>query len=352
MSEPIGVLARALREQAGWCGRLGSPLYETLLVRIAEDVECSGICREVLEPHAADPPRMKLPLRLLSAVHRLVLTGELPGLAHYYPSAGGTGDGEGAWTAFRDAVEQHRDRLRTSLPATVQTAEVKRCCALLPGFLEVSRRTRLPLRLLEVGSCAGLNLRWDCYRYETRQGAWGPPDAPLVFRDAYASEPPRFDAEARVSERCGCDLNPLDPTSDEGRLALQSFLWPDQLDRFERLAGAIEVARRVPASLDRSDAVSWLERQLAAPRKGVATVVFHSIVLLYFTPEARARFIQILQQAGERATEDAPVAWLSMEPAEDKNATDAIHLRLWPGGKRRQIAEAGFHAGPVSILRH
>jgi hypothetical protein len=37
---------------------------------------------------------------------------------------------------------------------------------LIGGFLRVAAMTRRPLRLLEVGSSAGLNLRWDHYRYE------------------------------------------------------------------------------------------------------------------------------------------------------------------------------------------
>jgi len=340
-----------MREQSAWCGRLGSPFYRDLLQRIAADVESSGISWSVLESRAGDPRRMKLPLRFLSAVHRLVLAGELPGLAAHYPSAGGTGDPEAAWIALRDALERLGNRICADLPHTVQTTEVQRCCALLPGFLEVARRARLPLRLIEVGSCAGLNLRWDCYRYETNRGSWGPPGSPLVFRDRFDGEPPRLEGEVRVSERSGCDLNPVDPASAEGRLTLQSFLWPDQPDRFERLGQAIEVARRVPARVDRSDAVEWLARQLSAPRPGVATVVFHSIVLVYFGPEARSRFVEILTDAGARATADAPLAWLSMEPAENQDATDAVDLTLWPGGVARRIATAGFHAGKVSILR-
>ena len=45
--------------------------------------------------------------------------------------------------------------------------------ALLGGFLEVAHRTKLPLRILEVGASAGLNLNWDRYRYESTDGAWG-----------------------------------------------------------------------------------------------------------------------------------------------------------------------------------
>lgn len=348
MTEGPRDVAAALREQASWCERQGSPFYHFLLLRLAENVESYGICWKMLEPRAADPHRMKLPLRFLAAVHRLVLEGKLPSLARHFPSAGGMGDAAATWPALLAALDQHGPEILARLPETVQTNEVKRSSALLPGFLEVARRTQLPLRLLELGSSAGLNLRWDHYRYEANDSAWGPPDSPMVFRDMFTTDPPQFHvAAASVAERRGCDLKPIDPLSDEGHLTLQSFLWPDQLDRFERLDRAIEVARRVPATVNRADAVTWLAAQLSRPHPGVATVVFHSIVLLYLSPDAQTRVTETLHCAGEQATSEAPLAWLSMEP--DGEGQDNVHLTMWPGGTRRAIANAGYHGGAVVL---
>ena len=336
-------LAAAIREQRVWCERLGSPLYHALLLHIAEDIEASGVCWKVMEPHAGDAGRSLLPLRFLGAVHRWVLEGRLPRLARYYPSAGGTADPEAAWTAFVEALEQHGEALSASMPQTVQTNEVTRCCALAPGFLEIARHTGLPLRLLEIGASAGLHLRWDRYRYETADGAWGPAESSVVFRDAFTGGPP-LDTTACVVERSGCDLNPVDVMTDDGRLTLLSFVWPDQADRFGNLSNAIQLARTVPASLERADAVEWLGPKLAGSHAGVATVVFHSITMLYLSTEARERVSQILTEAGERATTEAPLAWLSMEPG--KEQTD-VHLTLWPGGERKLIATAGYHGRNV-----
>ena len=340
-------LADAMREQAGWCGRLGSPLYQSLLLHIARNVEDAGICWRILESRTADPHRMKLPLRFLAAVHRLVLEGRTPALERLYPSTGGTGDADAVWPAFLRVLEHHGADIRARLPEPVQYSEVRRCCALLPGFLEVSRQTALPLRLLELGSSAGFNLRWDRYRYETNGTAWGPPDSPIIFRNPYSGDSPQFDLTVTVTERHGCDLNPIDPLSDDGRLTRQSFLWPDQLDRFDRLERAIAVARSTAASVDRAEAVSWLAAQLAHPHPGVATVVFHSIVLIYFSPQDHARVTDIIADAGKKATSNAPLAWLSMEP--DGEGQDNVHLTLWPGGIRQPIASAGYQAGQVAL---
>jgi hypothetical protein len=89
----------------------------------------------------------------------MTLEGRLPEAARYYPSLGGRTDVEALWPHFLEAVPQ------AVLPVCVQTNEIGRSCALLPGFLEVARHTGLPLRLLEIGASAGLNLRWDYFPF-------------------------------------------------------------------------------------------------------------------------------------------------------------------------------------------
>jgi hypothetical protein len=113
------------------------------------------------------------------------------------------------------------------------------------------------------------------------------------------------------------------------------------------MAEAIEIARRVPATVDRSDAVPWLQTHLADPRPGVATVVFHSVVMPYLTEDGRQDVRHTIEGAGLRATPDAPVAWLSMEPGADQAE---VHLTTWPGGECRLIAIASFHGRDVQIL--
>src|SRR5947199_10373142 len=82
-------IARRLRRQAHACSRLGSPLYAQLLEATAHDVEAGGIAWQVLHGHEADPPDSVPALRLMGAVHRLVLAGQAPELARDYPSVGG-----------------------------------------------------------------------------------------------------------------------------------------------------------------------------------------------------------------------------------------------------------------------
>src|SRR5207249_2076787 len=124
-------LAERLREQAAWTARLGSPLYTTLLEQAAADVEAGGPAWAVLSGHEADARASALALRCRGPGPRLVLGGGAPALARHYPSAGGEARLEGAWAAFRDTLEQHRDTLRTLVTSPVQTNEVGRSAALL-----------------------------------------------------------------------------------------------------------------------------------------------------------------------------------------------------------------------------
>ena len=81
---------------------------------------------------------------------------------------------------------------------------------------------------------------------------------------------------------------------------------------------------------------------MAAATPGVATVVAHTIVWQYFSKETAARAKAALMEAGERATPEAPLAWLSLE----QYATDQLpELRLvtWPGERRELLAHAHPH---------
>lgn len=347
MSAPNEIVVRRLLQQAEWCEKLGSRLYSTLLRHVAEDVRAAGMCYRVLHDHHDDPPNSALALRFLGAVHRLVLEGKAPQLAACYPSAGGVSNCDDLWSRFHSVVQQHAAVLRELVHRPVQTNEVGRCAALLGGFLEVARCTGLPLRLLEVGAAGGLILRWDQYRYEAEYEGWGDPNSPVQISGAYGEVHPCFDLAPKIIERRGCDSLPIDPGTEEGKLTLQSYVWPDQVERFRQLSAAIDVARVVPAHIEKANAADWIEPTLAHNVFGVATVVYHSIVWQYLPNAERARFKDIIAAAGQAATHDKPLAWLRFEPAGE---VAEVRLQLWPGSKDRLLARSGFHGKQVFWL--
>ena len=336
-----------LRDQASYCAAMGSPLYAQLLERAADDAAAGGPVFALVEPF--DAPNLRadaLALRLMAAVHRLVLTGDAPRLAAHYPTAGGRAGLHGAWDAFLELVVGARARLQPIVAMPCQTNEVGRCAALAFGFLELAARYRLPLRLLEVGSSAGLNLRMDHFHYGGGGVSFGPAESPVDLSGLWVEAPPRLPPQLDVVERRGCDLRPIDIAAPEGRLQLESSLWADQVARLARLRGAFELAARIPATVERASVAEWLPRMLAEPRRGVTTVVFHSIVYEYFPEPVRQAFHQALDGAGARSTSDAPLAWLRFEatPATRGYATT---LTMWPGAEERVVASAGAHGTHV-----
>jgi hypothetical protein len=332
-----------LRFQSAACRNVGSPLYEGILARAAVDFESRGPTWRLLAGRSGDPGGSALALRLMGAVHRLVLEGAAPELERRYRERGS--DAEATWTAFRSVLEEHRERLGALIERPVQTNEVGRCAALLPGFLGVAARTGLPLRLLEVGASAGLNLRWGAYRYEAEDFAWGPPGSPLriEFELAGGGIPT---ADVEFAEIAGCDAAPVDPTSEEGRLTLLSYVWPDQAIRVERLRAALALAAAQPAQVERGTAVEWTAGRLAEPVSGTATILYHSVVMQYLAEDERDAFLAVVSDAGARASAEAPLAWLRMEPDGERAA---IRVTTWPGGEERLLARAGYHGSPVEI---
>lgn len=265
-----------------------------LLTGAADDWDAGGITHDVLTPYAGDAPGSALPLRFAAALHRLVLTGRAPELAEHYPTVGGTGPPEQAWSPARRVLERHTVQVRELTGLPCQTNEVGRAVPLLVGLAEVARRTGAELRLWEIGASAGLNLLLDRFRFGR---TWGLPDSPCRLPDPGVA---LATAELRIGERAGCDPAPLDPGLQEARLRLSSSVWGDQPDRLERLRGALTVAGSGRVPVERAGAADWLTRRLAAtpaPDASV-TVVWHSIVGSYVDPDEWRQVERITARPG------------------------------------------------------
>jgi hypothetical protein len=343
MAPLVVPLDEHLRRQSFECSVLGSTLYARLFDAMLADLTAGGVCAAILEPRAGDPVNTALPLRFVGSVHRQVLEGRAPALAAHYPSVGGS-PGPSLVPDFLATVAQLRPEIEEGINLGVQTNEVGRSAVLVGGYVEVARRSGLPLRVLEVGASAGLNLRWDRFWYDTGATTFGDPDSGVRFVGWWEGEPVDLSTGAEVASREGCDRNPIDATSEDGRNTLRSYVWPDQVERFGRLDAALDIAARVPASVVAADVGDWLEDRLASPAPGLATVVVHSIVWQYVSRESRDRMRAALRRAGEQATASSPVVWLRFEPAGELGD---LRLTWWPGGEEEVLAHGGYHGRPV-----
>jgi hypothetical protein len=345
----IGDLFRARAAELERAGR--SRLYVELMRGAAEDVDAGGIVARLL--HGGEATAASVPeLRLLAALHHLVLRGEAPELSRDYPSTGGDAAPGGAWTVARRTLVEHEAAIGELIHRTVQTNEPGRCVALYGGLLWLAERHRLPIRLLEIGASAGLNLNVDRFAYVVGGTPLGDPASPLRFEEPWdgspVADPAGAAARLEIAERAGCDTAPIDPSSQEGRLTLLSYIWPDEPERLQRIAQAAQVAAAHPAPVERRSAAAWLAAALDQPRPEMLTVLWQSAVDQYLDRDERAAVASVFASAAA-----APLAWLTLEPPADPGATDGFELRCRErpevngSGTARLIAQAGYHGPPV-----
>jgi hypothetical protein len=326
-------------------------LYGHLMRAMADDWDAGGPVRQICAGWEDAPAGWVIQLRLLAGLFRIVLTGRAPELEAYYPCLGGYSDPALAWPAARVVLAEHTDELREALEIAPQTNEVGRANALLVGIFRTVRHTgRSRIRLLEPGSSAGLNLLVDRFRFVNQGWDFGPADAPVVLAGGVVG---RVDpAPFTIIERRGCDLSPIDVTSEQGRLRLRSFVWPFDVDRHERLSGALRLAGEEPPRVDRDSAASWLEVRLAEPvDDDVVTVVWQSITRQYWPRDEVERVDGILRQAAERIS----LAHVSMEYPDLTDAPTAVLSVSWmddaaEGSLRlERVGTVGDHGFPTII---
>jgi hypothetical protein len=313
-------------------------MYADLLRRLVDSYEIGGVASVVLAGYEDPPPGSVIGLRLMGAVHGLVLAGELPELAAFYPSVGGEWDSVLGWEAFEQVLQSRTAEVRALLTQPPQTNEVRRSAALYGGLLQLAQDVSLPVRLFEIGASAGLNLRADHFRYVADGESYGAADSPVVIEDAWSGR--KLEPVAlRIAERVGSDIAPVNPLTAEGVRTLTSYIWADMSERLARLRAAVEVAQRIPADVRREDAVSFVRGLELSP--GHVTVLWHSIMWQYLTDEDRAAVDARVAELGERADESAPLARLRFEPS--ATGDFLVELETWPGGVRRVLGQIEDH---------
>ncbi|HZZ89571.1 MAG TPA: DUF2332 family protein, partial [Caulobacteraceae bacterium] len=124
-------------------------------------------------------------------------------------------------------------------------------------------------------------------------------------------------------------------------------LWPDQTERIARFDTAVEMALAAGVTVERADAADWTQAR-AAPRPGVATVIYHSIFWQYLPAGAQASLRAAIETHGAAASDAGPLAWLRMEPPDQAAMPIELHLTLWPGGEQRRLAVVHAHGAEVN----
>jgi hypothetical protein len=255
-----------------------------------------------------------------------------------------------------DFLGRRADDVRPLLDQAPQTNEVGRSAALLGGLLRSLAAHRLPdrplpIRLFEIGASGGLNLYADRFRYVAEGDAgWGDPESPVRLAAAWEGASLPLDEDVVVVERGGCDVSPVDVTTEDGRLTLASYVWPDMSARWARLSGAIELARQHPVHVERAGAAAYVEG--LELREEHLTVLWHSVMWQYVPREEQERVTARLEVLGEQATDRSPLVHLFAEPTrrtpEDRHRFWVV-AETWPGaGDRAFLGQMAPHGIPVT----
>lgn len=331
----------AFHTQAGFCLASHSPLTAAVCTALGNTLDRETRTGAAILDWAGEPMADALPMRITGALNALARSGDDPGFSALYAAR------EGDFTdEIRRVMRTWDARLLPWLDGPPQTNEVARSAMLYPGIMAVAARFGPDIELLELGSSAGLNLNLDRFGYDLCGVNAGDPRSPLQLKPDWEGPAPAF-SPVNVVARCGIDQNPLDASRPEVAERLLAYVWPDQDKRIARIEAAIALARQYPPPVERGDAAEWLEARLRLPQaERVTRIVFHSIVLQYLSSEGRQRVGAAMARAGAQASEQRPLAWVSME---FHAQTPLAELRVthWPEGTTQTLADCHPHGASI-----
>lgn len=334
-------LEDAFLDQARSNRSLGSPFTAKVLTLVSRRLQPGNPVVDRMLHWRGDISNRgaSLPLRLLGGLHALVLTGQCPELAACYPPNACPGD-ERLGAALDTALANHVETLMAWLDHPPQTNEVRRSAVMIAGAHWLAAKFGIPNFVVsELGAAAGLNLMWDKFRLDLAWGVIGPRESTVRLDPEWRGPPPP-EGPVRIIDRRGVDIAPLDPHDPDDALQIVSYIWPDQPWRIERARAAMEMC---DAMVDKADTCDWLTKRLATPHPGAIHLVTHTVAWQYFPDETRKGCLAALEEAGARATADAPLARLSMEGDERKGEGAPIELTIWPGAHKLDLGRVDFH---------
>lgn len=341
-------LAESFRSQAEWSQKT-APLYRRICQYIAGQPDLVDLLRPA-------PPEQQLPVLLLGVIHDLLLADTTQELAQFYPNLTGRPRTDGLEAVLRAFCEHHAARI-SELVATrrTQTNEVGRCSLLLPALAIIGDETG-PIAHLDVGTSAGLNLQLDRFHYDYVPGGSVGDDSTVMLSCGTRGDVPVPVVMPAFSAHVGLDSHPVDVHDDEQARWLMACVWPDQAERFTRLAAAIELARSVSPTILMGDAVTDLRPAIdVATATGGHPVVTNSWVLNYLSVDEQRGYVEALEEIGaERDLSwvyaEAPALVLGIACSHLDRVHDDEHITVltmvrWRNGHRdvRRLATAHPH---------
>jgi hypothetical protein len=332
----------AIRTQAAGCRALTSPFTGTILATLADTLDHNTRTGARILDWPGDPMADALTLRIAGGLHALARSGDDVELFLLYE--GEDGDFKGILSRI---LHDYDDWLFPWLDLPPQTNEVGRSGPLMAGLMVAAARLDMPFDLIELGASGGLNLNLDRFRFHLGETVVGPDDARVVIRPNWDGPSPLGPMPVIASRR-GVDQNPLNVSDPAIAEQLIAYCWADQHDRLARLQAAIATATAHPVLVEAGDAGTWIADRLAEPQPaGQARIVYHSVFWQYLPNATQQAITATIEDAGNHATPDRPLAWLRFEPDPPAISPMQLRLRLWPGDDDLHLASCHPHGARV-----
>lgn len=323
-----------------------APLYARLAAGIADDPGLVGLLLNA-------PRAQRLPVLLFACVHWLLLADPSEPLARFYPnlSRGATVTGDPV-AQFRRFCHAHHAELAELLATrSTQTNEIGRTALFVPAFGLLDREVG-PLAHVDAGASAGLNLLIPHYDYVFDPGGTLVAGSPVRIVCATRGRVPVPMRHPAIAAAIGVDATPVDVTDAAQARWLEACVWPDQVERFDRLAAAIDIARGIGVDVRCGDAPAMIDELVHEAAASGHPVVTTSWVMNYLTADERAAFVRALDGASRRTD----LSWICLEspalcpelpgmspPRSGPKQPTALVVVRWRGGDRTATHVADCH---------
>ncbi|MEM1195150.1 MAG: DUF2332 domain-containing protein [Pseudomonadota bacterium] len=336
----------AMMNQVAYCRDNSAPNTANVCLALFEllDSARGGAVMDRVRAWAGPPLADALPLRVAGGIHALHLSGKAPDLAPIYAGEAP----KDATERVANALERFEEYMLPWLDGPPQTNEAGRSWAFAASMLWLANQGLPPhFAIREFGSSAGINLMMGAFAFDLGGVKVGPDESPIALTPEWRGEAPPGERVAIASIK-GCDVAPVDLRDPEQAGRLKAYVWPELNARFERMEQAIQMAHQHPPHLERKRAGQFVKEALAEkPAAGVTRVITHSVVWQYISADERKTITSAIEDAGAKAEDDAPLAWVSLEANRDTHRHE-LRVRYWPGGDgERLLATAHPHGAWV-----
>jgi hypothetical protein len=343
-----GQIVSGIKFQAEHCRRNDAPVTARIIEAQLALMQGDTLCGQRIARWPGLPLEDAMPLRLAGGFHHLLLSRDDDRLAPVYR---GEVTDQGEVDAIVAAVTaDHDERLLPWLDGPPQTNEAGRSASFMAGLLWLSDKVAQRFELNELGASAGINTMMDRYHYDLKGVTAGPENSPMRIRPEWRGTPPPK-APVEIVSIQGCDQAPVDLSDPDAALRVKSYVWPENIDRIERMDAAIALATHKRPDVAQADALDWVLERLSAPQEaGVVRVFNHSIVWQYIPEDRRQRITEAIEAAGREATVERPLAWMMLETNRETFKHE-LCIKYWPGPDQwHLLAEAQAHGAWVEWL--